>query len=513
MGKQVENRLKMPGIFADGMVFQQQKEISVWGIAGAGTNIMATIIHEKGNVVAGSGSSTSDNDGNWNILLEPLEASFDKYKLVIESADGRIAYNDILIGEVFLTSGQSNMEFVTAWILGGDVLVKNADNSNIRFYGDEKLPDGKSDGDFPYEPQFYNKGWWWKGDNGQQVASLSGISYTFALRLFEYLNSGEKNIPIAILSISLGGSTLQAWMPRYSIDSCPEMKKYLEKYNIYFSKENWNTYGIANYQQMSALFNLRIAPVMHYKIRGFLWHQGEGNTYNEFSANAFAYGLSAMVAEWRRLFGGDEKLPFIYGHIAPYDYGTGEESTVFMWEGMDLAFDLIGDNVSQIPIYDLTLEWKSDVLAENSHPIHTLEKQAVGDRMALALYNMVFDKKSSFTAPKFHSMEISSDIVKVKFDYAGEGLKTINNDAAYGFAICGEDRKFVSVEAQIVDERTVEIKSDLVKNPVAVTYAFSTFAIKSNLQNSDGIPAVPFRSDKVPSKYVVEPKPEGLELI
>jgi hypothetical protein len=494
--------LTLSSVISDGMVLQRDKPIKVWGADYPGRQVEVKIYDELNNQVRNTAVTTGD-DGSWMATFSnSIAGSFDKYKIVCTDGSSTKTINDVLFGDVWLSSGQSNMEMQTQYILGAETMLQNANNPNIRFLLVPSIPAGGIGADEPVNPQFDIQGArWGKGDNAEDVKLLSGVSYTFALKLFSKLNTGNAHIPIAILNTALGSTSIEAWTSRRSMEQSSYMKNFLIGLNRYYSRNTFNTAGNLNYNQTTAMFNSKIAPLTNMNIKGFIWYQGENNVGDYNAAQYYKVALNNMMADWSKWFGSETtNLPFVYAQIAPYNYNYTPESLTYFWEGMNEAWAGNPATSAQVPIYDLPLVWDSPSFPYKE-TVHPYDKKPVGERMSDAAWGLAYDS-SEYTAPVYKSKAVNGSRIIATFDHVGAGLKLKDGDTGLkGFAICGTDRVFVNANARITAANTVEVWSDLVKNPVAVTYAFTDANYTSNLYNSINIAAAPFRSDTVDSRY------------
>lgn len=478
------NQTKLPTIFSDHMMFQQNKDINVWGYAEKGKDI--TVKFLKGETVIGSETVETSEEGKWITTFDGLPASYDKYKLIVSEGETVIqTVEDILIGEIWLSAGQSNMELKVSGTIDGNELMNSANNGNIRFFLEPTYPSsGSGNGKQPYVPEKDILGsYWGSGNSGTQVGKVSAVAYRMALDLQE-----ELDIPVGILNTAVGGSVIESWIPREEIDNDPDMKKALERRGLYFDEEWW----VESSNTMTTIFNQKVGPLAGYNIAGTIWYQGESNSGR---AEIYHMELDLMKKGYERIFNfPDNDMPFIFSHVAPWPTNlTNPQFLGLLAESMYDGWAMSPNSMAMLPIYDLDHTYVGNV------PIHPTNKTPVGKRFAIAAMNLVYDKTKEYTAPVYESMSIDGNKVTVKFAHVGDGLVGINGATdIHGFAICGEDGIYVNANAKIVSKNEVEVWNDLLLNPVNVTYAFATYNVMSNLANSVGIPAAPFRSERNP---------------
>lgn len=495
--------IKMNSYFANHMMFQQQKPVVIWGKDAPNGQVTVKLVRDKDGKIAAE-STCKAVDGNFIISLDAQKASYDTYTLIIEGS-GTKKFTDILIGELWVCGGQSNMEMPVKHMLGGQEEVGKANNKNIRLFVEERLK--STTAPVPYEPQFdTGDAKWSVGDNPAAVGEVTAVGYTFALNIFKALNQNGEEVPVGIIDTALGGTFIDAWLPREAIENNDRIKQTLKKSNRYRLKEEFNKDGQSNYTQMTSCYNQRVAPLANTNIRGILWYQGEGNVGDYNSAQYYREALGILMGEWSRCFGSpDKNLPFIFSHIAPYDYNQ-PENMAYSLEGLSDAWSDHKDHSVQVPIYDLQLTWNEKTYP-NKHPIHPLEKRPIGERMALGAMAVAYGAKGEYMAPVYDTFRIENDKILVTFQHVGEGLKIREgNIALNGFCIAGNDGKFLKARARILSKDTVEVWSEFIDAPKHVTYGFSNFNMASNLCNALGIPAVPFRTSREASHTYYYPK-------
>lgn len=474
---------KLPTLFGDRMMFQQNKPINIWGYSVAGKDITVKL-YKNDNLIETKDVKTPGS-GKWMVTIDAKAGSFDKYKFeVLEGVKVIQTVNDILIGEVWLSCGQSNMALNVAGTIDGTTLMENARNDNIRFFLEPTYPSsGNSTGPQPYRPETDIPGaYWGSGNNGIQVGKLSAVAYSMAIELQQKLN-----VPIGILNTAVGGSVIEAWIPREEIESDQDLILKLKRKSLYYDEDWW----VDDASTITVLYNQKIAPLQGYNIKGMIWYQGESNSTRP---EIYAVELDLLKKGVERLFNfSGNDMPFIFSHVAPWATELGNpHALAALAEAMSDAWMKNSNSMAMLPIYDTDLTYVGNV------PIHPTNKTPVGKRFATAVMNMVYNKSGEYTAPVFKSMTISENKIVVKFDHVGEGLKTTNGlGDIRGFAICGEDGVYVNANAKIVSANEVEIWSNYLENPKQITYAFATYNILSNLCNSVGIPAAPFRTSRI----------------
>lgn len=472
----VAAQTKLPSLFGNKMMFQQNKPISIWGTAAVGKKI--TVDFYKGEKRIYREKSTTDKSAKWKITFPAQKGGYDKYHFEVKEGKNVVQrVEDILVGEVWLASGQSNMELPVKGAIDGSTLMANAHNGNIRFflqpYNDTA----------PYIPNTDIRGAFWEsGDNGKQVGVLSVIAYVMALQLQEQLN-----LPIGILNTAVGSSMIEAWLPTSAIEEDPFLVAEMKRLGMYFDEDSYPS----GTNQMSSYYNLRIHPLKGYHIAGMIWYQGEGNKQRP---QLYGRQLDLLKKSYGRVFGfPNNDMPLIFSHVCPWvESMDNPQYLVYLAEGMYDGWAMNPDDTAMLPLYDTDISYVGNVV------IHPTNKTPVGRRFATAAMNLVYLQSGGYTAPVFDTLRMSGDTLYVKFSQVGDGLKTVNGiDDVRGFALCSNDGIYVGAKARIVSPDEVAVWNERLKNPQQVTYAWATFNVMSNLANSRDIPAAPFRSDRV----------------
>lgn len=501
----ITNDMQLSTLFSDGMMFQQHRPIKIWGSAVDGNTVVVSLIKENGGdgEVMDTQSCQVEN-GEWEVEFEPLPGSMeDVYRLIIQDTkNGEVVttkeIRDILIGEVWVAGGQSNMQAPVRDDLFQKEILEEADNHKLRFF----IQFGYTQGEQPLQPsRFIPSSYWGYGDDPSQVSNVSSVGYNFIKNL-----SKKLDVPVGLLYTPVGGTCIEAWISRDAIDKPENLdyKNYLFDRGKYCDEFNWPD----NHNRMSALYNQKIGPYKGYYTAGAIWYQGESNIDE---APIYARALEILHQDWSETFGFTEfgeTMPFIYTQLAPFyynnttNYSTPLTIMAYMSEAMSDYWQKAKDNgkTAQVTIYDLPLT-HIRVGGHSGGAIHPSDKRPVAERLATAAYNMVYDQgQKAYSAPVYKSMTIDEErgSIFVTFDSVGDGLKIKPGTGGdlHGFAIAGEDGVYYPARARIVSKDTVEVWNVTVENPRNVTYAFTSFNAEGNLLNSIDIAAVPFRTDR-----------------
>ena len=443
----------LPSFFSDNMVLQQNAEVSIWGKDDPGTNIQ--ISASWGN----EAQAKSDRDGLWKTKISTPEAG-GPYNVTIKGSEV-IVLNDVLTGEVWLCSGQSNMEMPVKGygnqpITGSNEAILHSKNTELRVFQIERDPSALLLDDVKGK---------WHAASPATTPNFSATAYFFGELLQEMLG-----VPVGLIVTSWGGSKAEAWMDRESLKPFPEI-----------SIPDTVPERGAN-QAGTILYNGMLHPFIDYHIKGVIWYQGESNRNQ---ASQYADLFPAMIASWRALWNLGN-FPFYFVQISPYGYGSSEETkyaTALLREAQLQAMQRV-ENTGMVVTADIG----------DCECIHPADKTTVGRRLAYwALAETYGFEGIAYRSPIYKSMEPTEDgKIKVSFDNAPNGLSSYQKPLD-GFEIAGDDRVFYPAQAIINRDRTVSVWNEEVPNPIAVRYAFGD-CVEGSLFNIAGLPASPFRT-------------------
>lgn len=443
--------VRLPAIFADKMVLQQQSDAAIWGTALANKTVEVTTSWDNKTY-----SSKSDSTGKWQLKVQtPIAGG--PYDITI--TDGTpFKLSDVLIGEVWLCSGQSNMAmtfkgFINQPVLGANKTVALSTNNSIRLFkvkakaSLEKMEDVSGE---------------WLKSNPENVSNFSATAYHFGKMLQEVLQ-----VPVGLICSSWGGTRIEPWISKEGLtqfDWVPEPAV--------------DNKGRVTHRIPTALFNGMINPLAGYGIKGVIWYQGESNKaeYKEYEKL-----MPGLINNWRAEWGiGD--FPFYYAQIAPYNYKVPGLNSAFLREAQLKASTAV-ENTGMISLMDI---------GEEKY-IHPANKQAGGERFAYLALAKAYDIKGiAYSGPVLKEMKIEGPTVKLSFDHAFNGLTTFGKKLT-NFKIAGKDKRFYPAHATI-NWQGITLFSAFVPKPVAVRYAFDDFVV-GELYNNAGLPAPSFRTD------------------
>lgn len=478
-------------VYGDGMLFRQNEPCVLSGTATAGAVIEAVLL-DSGNEVISQGSAAVGADGKFSVSFDAPSGSFEEYSVEL-SENGKVfrTLENVVFGELWLASGQSNMQYPLSQAKSAAENFKNGAKLSkwIRVLLVPPYPEYKgSDSLVPLEPQDDITDAQWVNGENPAIYSMSAVGYFFAEELLQSLG-----MPVGILNSSLGGSTIRSWLSREAVDSDNEVKSYLTSRGEYVEKSEWKEDEQSVYYDMTANFNQKIAPLLNFRISGMIWYQGEsdlmlGNTQ-------YDKQFSLMQKSYTEYFSYDEGLlPVIYTEIAAYNY-SDDGLSLPDWNIM--YGEMQKEEPSRravVSIYDIPVTYLPE-----AGLIHPECKEDVADRMAFSAMGMVYGKYDSYTAPSVSSYEIKDGSIYVKCENAGDGL-FCPDDVIKGFAVSGEDNIFVEAEAEIINADTVKIRAEGVMVPTAFSYAYCVENGDANLYASlngeKTLPVTAFVSEK-----------------
>jgi hypothetical protein len=490
----VTAQIKLPALVGDNMVLQRNASVNLWGWAAPNEKISIQLEWQNNSI-----ETTADKDGNWTAIAKTPDGSPKAYSIILE-ASNKITLHNILIGEVWLCSGQSNMNFTVGreeknWktgVLNYEEEIKNANYPTVRLFtvANDASP----------KPLFDVKGNW-QVCSPNSIGKFSAVGYFFGRELLQKLN-----IPIGLISSSWGGTKAEAWTSQQVLEDNPDFvpilernvvkeKNYYTDLETYYSNTRKQKLDTNKESELSktvfkkpsresankepfVLYNAMLNPLVNYTIKGVIWYQGESNAERAYQYRSL---FPAMVKNWRSDWKQGD-FPFYYVQIAPHNSQNAE-----IREAQLLALKTI-PNSGMVVTTDI-----GD--AKNIHPI---DKQTVGKRLGLIARAQTYNEPNLvYSGPIYNHMKINKKRIQIYFDYANSGLSK-KGELVKEFEIAGEDRVFYPAEAEI-KANTVVVSSSKVKKPIAVRFAWKAVP-EPNLFNTENLPASPFRTDDWPQK-------------
>jgi sialate O-acetylesterase len=483
--------VKLPALFSDNMVLQQGMRLPVWGWAADGEKVTVTFRGKKVSATA--------QGGKWMVKL-PNQKAGGPDTLTVEGHN-QIELKNVLVGEVWICSGQSNMEWPLRSSFESDKDIANCANSNLRLFTVPKFKATEPLDDVKASPPIS-----WQRCSPDTVGNFSAVAYYFGRDLQK-----ARSVPVGLIHTSWGGSPAEVWIreavlaanPQYKhdiLDPFPDQLKSNQAELAKWDKEAeelkkegkqptrgrpWPVWKPAE------LYNGMIAPLIPYGIKGAIWYQGESNADRAWQYRTL---YPDMIRNWRHDWGQGD-FPFLAVQLAPWDRNkkrSVEEITAVpgesTWAELREAQGIATKVLPRVGLAVITDVGDKD-------DIHPTKKEPVGGRLALLGRGIAYGEKLECYGPTYRGMQPKGEKIILSFDHVGGGLEA-RGGRLRGFAVCGEDRKFAWANAEIENGKVV-VSSPQIKKPLAVRYGWADYPVV-NLFNREGLPASPFRTDDFP---------------
>ncbi len=443
-----EAKVFLPAVYCNHMVLQQKNAVKIWGWSDVGEKVTITTSWDTITYKA-----EGDAYAKWETFLNTPVAG-GPHTITVKGPYNTIRIEDVLIGEVWLASGQSNMEMTTWWGLPYEEEVKKATNNQIRFFHI-----GKSSSAYPQEDVRAE----WVVCSPEAMKGFSAAAYFFGKKINE-----QTKLPVGLISACWGGTPAEVWTPEDIIRNDSILKTAASKLT---ETKWWPVKPGYNY-------NATIAPLTNFKIAGAIWYQGESNTG---ASQTYQQLFTTMIKTWRKKW--NDNFPFYFVQIAPYNYETSNICALLR-EAQTKSLSL--EKTAMVVTSDLV---------DNINDIHPKLKKEVGERLAdIALVNNYGITGKNPNSPLYKSMQIEKDKIRISFNNAENGF-VIKGKAATDFYIAAADKNFVTAQVKVDGNgSTIVVWAKEIKNPVAVRFGFSNTAMP-NLFSREGLPVNLFRTD------------------
>jgi sialate O-acetylesterase len=454
----VQAETKLPSILGSHMVLQQGEKCPIWGWDDSDKVVTVEFAGQKHTAKVSDG-------GRWEVHLDPMKANAKGQTLTIRGSS-KLELKDVLVGEVWLCSGQSNMEWTVSRSANPKEEIANGNHPLIRHIKIPHRPSAKPENNVPSTG--------WQPCTPKVVANFTAVGYYFGRHLHK-----ELNVPIGLIGSNWGGTRIEPWIPPVGFKSVPALKaNFADKLDQFPSPTRGN--GV-NHQSPLALYNGMISPLLPYTIKGALWYQGESNNGE---GMLYHEKMKALIAGWRSVWNNPE-LPFYFVQLAPFRYGSDNDPRLpGIWQAQ----------LETLKVPHTGMAVTTDITTLRN--IHPPNKQDVGKRLALWALVKDYGKKlkGQYSGPIFSKIDHAEgkDSLTVHFqkDSTG-GLTTNDKKPVSHFEIAGKDGKWHPAKATIVYGDHLIVKSDAVKKPVHVRFGWHQMA-EPNLVNAAGLPASPF---------------------
>jgi len=458
--------LQVANLFSDNMVLQREAPIRVWGWDKPEVEVTVSLDSK----VPATASTKAGEDGRWTVELPAIEATSEPFGLSVKSGTGEVKFQNLLAGDVWICSGQSNMEWTVNSSGNPKEEVANANYPLIRH-----VKIGRQPSTTPLKDAKNSK---WQICSPETVGNFTAVGYYFGRELHK-----EVNIPIGLINSNWGGTPIEAWISGESLKSHPDYKIAVENMEANAAKNASGEGQKVGPNQPTALYNSMIDPLKPFSFKGVIWYQGESNAGR---AHQYQTLKPLLINDWRKQWSTVEsknEFPFYWVQLAnfrdPSPQPAGSDWAELR-EAQSMALSL--PNTGQAVAIDIG----------NAKDIHPKNKQEVGRRLALNALAKDYGKKIEFSGPVYDSMEVEGSKIRLTFSHA-EGLQAKGGELER-FEIAGADQKFVWATAKIEGSNVI-VSSEEVPAPVAVRYAWANNPDGCNLYNAADLPASPFRTD------------------
>lgn len=443
----------VPEVFSSDMVLQRNVSVPVWGLAATGT--VVTVSFKDHEI------ESTARDGTWRVVFPPMPASSEPQEMTISARlNSNVVtrrFTNVLVGDVWLASGQSNMGMRLAEVKGAKEAIASSTNPHLRFF---KVDKRLASSDAPL-------GTTWKVAGPSTAPPMSAVGYHFVREIQQ-----TQDIPVGLLQCAYGGTVTETWCGPNVIKQNPDWERWSERVR---SNPDFPARNNASY-----LYNRMLKTVIPFPVRGFIWYQGSANAGRAEDQKKL---FPAMVADWRKSWG-DENLPFYIVQLPRYVAGNWHAfrcAQLDVWKNTPNTFMAVTIDLSREP---------------GNHPIHPKTKAPIGHRLALAARANVYGETDLvYSGPIISGMKLRSGAVVLSFDYIGSGLVASDNKPLRGFYISSDGETFVPATAEIKGDNII-VSSPHVRNPIAVRYGAEADMGKENLDvnlvNKEMLPASPF---------------------
>lgn len=477
--------ISLPSVFSNGALYQQNSVLTIYGYTYANVPVAAELSISK--KIISKNQALSDSNGYFGLTLQTPGASFDLYTITVSNENENIKLDNIMFGELWLASGQSNMELSNVFMTDCDEYITTLGTMNIRYFAQEY-----GDSTFPFNGSDKLQGKWSDSTDLITLKNISAAGTAFMKEIFGFLNN-EKETPVGILNASWGGTPIYGWIPRNELLANIIIKNTLQNIGQALTPENWNTAGDCNFQQPSAMYNRKIFPLLGLKIRGIIWYQGEHHCGDEYRLNVYSEYLRCYYSIYKKQFAADiQNFKMISPLLYPWPYGESGETYMGYVNNAFIQCALENpESFAFVPISDLSPVWGFHL---NNHPIHPTHKYEVGHRLGMLANVISYGKKGQASPATIRSCISEGDRLTIQFDNTGVGLR-IEGKKARGLYISGSDGIYLPAECEVTAPDTLSVSYPFISEPKHAAFAFHSFEPGCNLYAGD-YPVAPFKTDR-----------------
>ncbi len=509
--------IETKSIFSDNALFQAKASLTVKGRCEPLADVSASIV--KGGEICSKDSSKANADGLFEVALSTPDASFYEYEITVSAEkngkkETKVIKN-VLFGELWLSSGQSNMEMQNHYMNARDDMYEALSKRKIRIYlqdwmgplgmGPEEfakamttckfgvsgwMNEFAADPEMPYEPVYDIRGVWLTCtlDEILKTERASAIGTSMILDIYNRLNeTSDKDIPVGFVNASVGGTDGVGWLPRQYAEASPEYMRLLHEHGKTYDKACWNDNSYASFNQPSGLYNLKIAPLEGVRFAGIIWYQGENNIHNDHPYEYYREIMRVYFTAYRDIFGADERFTMIASQINPFLYEEGKCGVYHISRAISDVAAEHPDNFSTVTNYDLKTVWQQGW----NHPLHPSHKYDLGKRFANAALRMRYGFPGIRSAAIATSYEFRDGAAFVTFDRSGEKLDL---RSSCGFRVADGRGVYYDAKAELAGDDTVKLTNEHVAQPTKCVFNCCDIDNYKSLYRGD-LPVTPFSSE------------------
>ncbi len=486
--------LTLSHVFSDGALFQSASELTVRGRGTPLSAVSLRLTRDADGAMIRLCEVTSDGDGGFTVVFQTPDPSFDEYTITLSDGHETQIVRRVLFGELWLASGQSNMQMLNYWLTDNEWILDELAKKVIRVFAVEAPGENWNTYKYPWNPDPATPGAWIFPEEREKLNNTTAVGMTVASALYDYLNR-ERDCPVGILDLSFGSTCIFTWLPRDIVLSSRRMMEYLPSYNEYYTEDVWNT-AMYNLGQVSAQYNYKIGPVEGLKFRGVLWYQGENNCPREREDRVYSDALKLYYQAYAERFAADpDRFMMIMSLLFPFSYTEGGDCFLgYLNDAMVQTAREEPHKFAYLPIGDLEPSWAYHM---NNNNVHPTNKYDVAHRMAQLVLANVYDSGGQKAPVAVERYELAGNRMLLKLDSdrypirVGDGSRRAKAHCLY---IAGADNIYLPAEYEILANDTLAIWCDAIDEPKNACCGFLSCDLKCNIFVGD-YPLAPFATD------------------
>lgn len=473
--------MRLFDVFSDNALFQANSMLTLRGLSEAGTTVFARL---RGHNATAQGKGVTNKDGIFEIIIDTPTASCKTYEIIVTDGNDTITLKNIVFGELWIASGQSNMELQNCKQFECAEFLDSVKHLDIRIFHQEN---GREDVFSPI-PENETCGRWISTLNPFDTEMVSACASAFCKAVAEHFDAVGRNVPVGFLNLSWGGTPIYSWIPEYAISADALAKEHLTNKDL-FPLENKSL----DFQYPCVMFNRKIAPVRGIKAKGLLWYQGECDSFYEFNERIYKHLLYILRDSFADLFAKSKAdFKIISSLIYPCNYtDTGDTNVGYLNDAFVKASVEQPETFICVPTYDLPPSWWP---LDTNHPIHPLHKYALGKRMAQIAIRNVYKGEGQKLPSRIQTWKCVGNRIILTFDETEKGLYTIDSKHIRGMYIAGEENLYMPADCEILSNYEIAVYHPYLEKPCKCLYGWSSLEVNLNLFSGD-FPILPFATD------------------